>query len=115
MFGVKSFSFLNHFFVHIASAKWFEAVRHILNVVMVLKSGCGLMVLILDGNSAHDAHVFFKEKNKICNRSRTCQMPLIGQITEITVRVRTYFSVTIKYKYCGCVITNLTTFMSDAF
>ena len=57
------------------------------------------MVLILDGKSRHVAQVWRKNglfgKNKVCDYSRTKQMPYTDQITDITPHVRTYFWITI--------------------
>ena len=54
------------------------------------------VVLILDGNSEHVAHVcekigLFGEKNLICACSKSNQMPYTDQITEIASSVHTYF------------------------
>ena len=60
------------------------------------------MVLLLDGNSEHVAHVgsklvfFEEEKNyQICDFCRFNQIPLKDQITEIISHVHTNFGVTI--------------------
>ena len=58
------------------------------------------MVLILDGNSEHNAHAFkknrsFRIKNPICDYSRSDKIPETDQITEIAPYVRTYVLVTI--------------------
>ena len=46
------------------------------------------MMLVLDGNSKHVAHVFRKiGENQICDRYRVKQLPSTNQITEITPKV----------------------------
>ena len=62
------------------------------------------MVLILDGNSKHVCthvrkQVFSDKKTPICECSRSNQMLLTGQITEINLYVRTHTWATIECKY----------------
>ena len=63
------------------------------------------MVLILASNSEHvvlawrEKGRFGKEKNPICDCPRSNSMPWTDWITEITYYVRTYFWITVYYKY----------------
>ena len=67
------------------------------------------MVLILNGISEHIALVYrklsiFGQKYSICVCSRFNRMSYTDQTTEIVPYLRTYFVVTIEYKYHGLVL-----------
>ena len=64
------------------------------------------MFLILDGSSEHVAHMGKKTGRfllniKICDYSRSKQMPETDHITDFTLNVRTTFWDTIWYRYHG--------------
>ena len=44
-------------------------------------------------------YVFYDKKNPNCDFTRSNQMPETDQLTEIDLYMRTYFWVTIQYKY----------------
>ena len=63
-----------------------------------------IMVLILDGNSEHDAHAYRKTRLLwfffwFCDCCRSKRKPYTDQMTDFTPYMRTYFWATILYIY----------------